>query len=236
LSDSAGGYLFASYTAPDHINIEQINNVHFTATSTTDNNWTDEADVILIVYIPEFTSVSISPDTVELNINESYQFFVNILDQMNREIETGEDTIWSAEGGVIDTTGLYTAGNIPGTYEITAELGQITGKGYAVIVDTTTSVKEIEIFKLSGNNKMCSVYPNPFSNITTICFRVDKHSKAKLTIFNQIGQETATLVDELFNAGNYEVIWNGNSAENGIYYYKLQIGEQIESGLLVLVK
>ena len=79
-------------------------------------------------------------------------------------------------------------------------------------------------------------YPNPFNPRTTIVFTLDKKSDVKLTIFNILGQEVATLVDEVRNAGNYPVIWDASNVASGVYFYKLSAGDLTHTKKMVLLK
>ncbi len=79
-------------------------------------------------------------------------------------------------------------------------------------------------------------YPNPFNPRTTIEFTLDKKSDVKLTIFNILGQEVATLVNEVRNAGNYPVIWDASNVASGVYFYKLSAGDLTRTKKMVLLK
>lgn len=70
-------------------------------------------------------------------------------------------------------------------------------------------------FTLSQN------YPNPFNPSTTIEFSLPKDAKVKLVIYNSIGEEVATLVNNQLSAGYYKYNWNASDLTSGIYYYKL---------------
>ncbi len=62
-------------------------------------------------------------------------------------------------------------------------------------------------------------YPNPFNPSTKIKYTLNGDSKVKLTIYNSVGQQIATLVDEQLSAGNYEIEWNAENFASGIYFY-----------------
>ena len=79
-------------------------------------------------------------------------------------------------------------------------------------------------------------YPNPFNPITTIKFSVPKTSKVKLTLFNLLGEEVATLVNEEKNAGNYTVEFNATNLPSGVYFYQLKAGELISTKKMILLK
>jgi hypothetical protein len=75
-------------------------------------------------------------------------------------------------------------------------------------------------------------YPNPFNPSTTIVYEITKTERVDLKVFDILGQEVATLVDELGHPGIHEVLWNGSGVASGVYYYRLKT----ESGGVVVRK
>ncbi len=65
-------------------------------------------------------------------------------------------------------------------------------------------------------------YPNPFNPSTTIQFDIPKASIVTLKVYNMLGQEVATLVNEKREAGRCEVIFDGSKLTSGVYFYRLQ--------------
>ncbi len=84
--------------------------------------------------------------------------------------------------------------------------------------------------------KLFQNYPNPFNPISKIKFQIAKLTDAKLVIFDVLGREVATLVNEQFQPGTYEVEWDAADYPNGVYYYKLIIDEYTETKKMVLIK
>lgn len=85
-------------------------------------------------------------------------------------------------------------------------------------------------FSLSQN------YPNPFNPTTKIRFAFPKSSFAKLVIYDALGREMETVVNEQLDAGTYEADWNASNYPSGVYYYKLIAGNYIETRKMILVK
>jgi hypothetical protein len=80
--------------------------------------------------------------------------------------------------------------------------------------------------KVPAEFRLYQNYPNPFNPVTTIKFDVPsnvKHETAnvKLIIYDVLGRETTTLVNEQLKPGSYEVKWDGSSNASGIYFYRL---------------
>ena len=83
-------------------------------------------------------------------------------------------------------------------------------------------------------------YPNPFNPSTIIKYSVPKESFVSLKIYNIIGEEIKTLVNEKKSAGNYAIKFNayqnGNSLPSGVYFYKLQVADFSQTKKMMLLK
>ena len=79
-------------------------------------------------------------------------------------------------------------------------------------------------------------YPNPFNPNTNIKFDIQKTSPIKLVIYDALGREVATLVNEELKAGSYQVSWDGSNYTSGVYFYTLQAGDYIETKKMLLLK
>jgi len=79
-------------------------------------------------------------------------------------------------------------------------------------------------------------YPNPFNPTTKITFDVPKSTYTKLVIFDMLGREIATLVNEQLNAGSYEVSWLAGSYPSGVYFYKLVTDNFVNIKKMLLMK
>ena len=79
-------------------------------------------------------------------------------------------------------------------------------------------------------------YPNPFNPSTTIRFQVPNSSFVNLKVYDILGNEVATLVNEEKATGSYEVNFNAANLSSGVYLYKLQAGSFIETKKMLLLK
>jgi flagellar hook assembly protein FlgD len=70
-------------------------------------------------------------------------------------------------------------------------------------------------FALSQN------YPDPFNPSTTILYQLPQAGHVTLRVYNILGQEVATLVDEIQDAGYKSIEWNGRTVASGTYFYRM---------------
>ena len=83
-------------------------------------------------------------------------------------------------------------------------------------------------------------YPNPFNPQTYIPFELPANCHVTLKIFDVLGKEIGTLIDESKAAGSYKVIWNGSNHDgmkmpSGLYFYSIQAGDFIDSKKMILL-
>ena len=79
-------------------------------------------------------------------------------------------------------------------------------------------------------------YPNPFNPSTTFSFSLPSKSFTTLKVFDLIGREVATIVNEDLQTGNYSRQWVAQGLSSGVYFYRLQAGKYIETRKLILLK
>ncbi len=130
---------------------------------------------------------------------------------------------------------------------------QYLSNGAHIVIDSTTSVDEEDFEQLdSEKNKIPTTYelsqnyPNPFNPSTKINYDIpastlNPFSKGEGTlvqmkVYDVLGNEVATLVNEQKPAGVYEVEFNASQLSSGIYFYKLQAGSFVETKKMILMK
>jgi hypothetical protein len=79
-------------------------------------------------------------------------------------------------------------------------------------------------------------YPNPFNPSTKISWQSPQSGRQTLKVFDVLGKEVATLVDEYRPAGNYEINFDGGNLPSGVYLYKLQAGSFVETKKMIFMK
>ena len=85
-------------------------------------------------------------------------------------------------------------------------------------------------FSLSQN------YPNPFNPSTTINYLIPTKELVVLKVYDILGKEVATLVNEVKQAGNYTVTFNASSLPSGTYFYRLEAGDNLGVKKMILLK
>jgi hypothetical protein len=145
-------------------------------------------------------------------------------------------TIYKTEDPVSNGIGIiiYDSGS-PSDYYVSA----MTSASFRESLHPVTSVDEnqgstsnsiVQSFNLFQN------YPNPFNPTTTINFQIPELSFVTIKVFDVLGNEIETLVNEKISAGSYTVEFDGNELTSGIYFYKLQAGDFIETKKMILIK
>jgi hypothetical protein len=125
------------------------------------------------------------------------------------------------------------------TAEITLIGAVIDGILYG---DTTLMTVKNHGNFLPASFRLHQNYPNPFNPSTTIVFELVKRSTVSLTIYDVLGKEMFTLIEnKVFDAGAHTTLWNGrqrngNTAASGIYFYRLTADGQTLSRSMILLK
>ncbi len=106
---------------------------------------------------------------------------------------------------------------------------------WVIEIDQTVGVDEDsnlnpDIFTLQQN------YPNPFNPSTTIKYHIPDNEFVTLKVYDVLGNEISTLVNETKSAGNYEVSFNAENLSSGVYFYKLTAGNLSEIKKMMLVR
>ncbi|MBT8379042.1 MAG: T9SS type A sorting domain-containing protein [Ignavibacteria bacterium] len=97
------------------------------------------------------------------------------------------------------------------------------------VTDVEKEVHQENAFKLSN-------YPNPFNYSTIINYPVLQTSDVVIKVFDMLGNEVETLVNEEKQTGTYEITWYAENLPSGIYFYQLQAGSFVETKKMVLLK
>ena len=97
----------------------------------------------------------------------------------------------------------------------------------SVLEDGNNLPKEFSLFQN---------YPNPFNSTSVIKYSIPKSSQVTLKIFNTLGEEIETLVNSEKPVGTYELNWNAANLPSGVYFYRLQAGDFVQTRKMILLK
>jgi len=176
-----------------------------------------------------FVIANVGSDPISGVANVSAPFF----------IDAGAEYDNLMPGSTHDVTVLF----CPVAGQTFEEFVTFTGGGGAVRLVTGTGVVPTGIDdgddghpRLPTEYSLFQNYPNPFNPTTEISFALPTATDVKLEVFNIMGQRVATLIDQRLQAGNHNVVWNGSQVASGIYFYRLDAGDFVESRKMVLLK
>jgi len=147
---------------------------------------------------------------------------------------------------------LYIAVGKYGTADADPLLSQVpAGNGDSNIDPNEWFEYKYGITSVVKNNQLPSAfsleqnYPNPFNPSTTISFSIPSSPlppgegsgvRATLTVFDLLGREVATLINEHLDPGSYSVTWNAQNSPSGIYFYRLHSGDFTQTKRMLLLK
>ena len=195
------------YNRAKYIDIRENGNLILAGTSVYDSVNVDDVDWSLIEVNPENGSL-ISVSTFDGPANKDDEVFGMTLDQQYNIFVIGYMIFNEGQQKNIFATAKYSP--MPVTMEDEL-LYPIT-------------------FYLSPN------YPNPFNPSTRIQYSVNSTQNVTLKVYDLLGREVATLVNEEKPAGEYEIEFNGQNLPSGIYFYQLIAGKFIQTRKMILVK
>lgn len=124
-------------------------------------------------------------------------------------------------------------------------LAEMRGSGSTVVIDeleNTITLKRISSIEsqLPTETALLQNYPNPFNPVTNINYQLSNHNWVTLKVYDILGSEVVTLVNEYKEAGYYSVSFNSSTIKSnlpsGIYYYKLNAGTKVFINKMLLLK
>lgn len=95
---------------------------------------------------------------------------------------------------------------------------------------------QVDVNKIPDKYSLSQNYPNPFNPSTTIKYSVPEQSFVKIKVFNLLGQEIAELVNKELQTGNYEVSFDATNFPSGIYFYRIEADNFVQTKKMILMK
>ena len=146
------------------------------------------------------------------------------------------------DGSSTVVTYINSTNSNPFTLTATSPGNYIVNAGRSGPLRWDSASVNIVITGVNGNSSnptnfmLYNNYPNPFNPTTTIKYSIPEASFTSIKIYNELGKEVSTLVNETKSAGTYEVEFNASNLSSGVYYYKLQAGSFTETKKMILAK
>ena len=183
--------------------------VYFTASIDSGASWGRPVRITPISPVMDWTYPSISP----ISDTDSNYYYINMTIQ--------KDTI-------------------PGSFVNGATNGPSLAQQMFVRIKVSrdsiiTSKKNISN-ELPNDYKLFQNYPNPFNPVTNIRLDLPKSCFVALKVFDILGREVTTLVNEKLNAGSYETSWDGSGYPSGVYFYRVSTNDFLSVKKMVIIK
>jgi hypothetical protein len=126
---------------------------------------------------------------------------------------------------------LLSIGKIKNIYhkEIKPQFATLLIKAGSLQKKNSIEVNDLD-FTLSQN------YPNPFNPVTSLSYSIPYQSLVKIKVFDVLGREVKTLIDEIQPEGTYSIYFDGSSLSSGTYFYSLTAGNYHSSKKMILLK
>ncbi len=147
---------------------------------------------------------------------------------------------WSNLAGPEVAMGNFGGTNIQGNWilEVADDVGGDTGSliGWGLRFNGAITGIEPVSNTIPGTYALYQNYPNPFNPVTTIKFDIAKASNVKMVIYDILGREVKTLINEFQNPGSYEMKFDASNIASGTYFYRIEAGDFVEIKKMVLIK
>ncbi|MBZ0204175.1 MAG: T9SS type A sorting domain-containing protein [Ignavibacteria bacterium] len=184
-------------------------------------------------FIPFRTIASLNPGKYWINcymrlpINPDSSVFAWATSTANY----GSPFHWRDPAMIFDTAVNWTPGNQVvvggGEHDLLFMLA-----GYA---DSVIGIQQIGS-QIPSEYSLNQNYPNPFNPSTVIKFNMPKGEFVSLKIYNILGEETASLVNEFLDPGSYQFLWNASELSSGVYFYTLKTEQFASTKKMLLIK
>ncbi|MFZ4591317.1 MAG: YCF48-related protein [Ignavibacteria bacterium] len=152
---------------------------------------------------------------------------------------TNTNTYYTTNGGTnwVNTSGIAGSGRLNRVKINNSPVGYTAGQ-YQTIYRTNNAggLTSIKNETTASEYSLSQNYPNPFNPVTKINYSVPKQSLVTMKIFDILGREVATLVNESMKPGYFSVDFNGSNLASGVYFYRMEAGTFVNVKRLLLIK
>jgi hypothetical protein len=159
-------------------------------------------------------------------------------------------TSWTSAGSFTQTLTVSSVGPFIGNYgsgntapAFTGSVDYFFNTASPVVPEDPTALARSmadpasqNAFALPEEFSLTQNYPNPFNPSTTIRYELPHASRVSLKVYNMLGQQVATLVNETKDAGIHEVKFDNSNLTSGVYFYRLEAGDFVQTKKLAILK
>jgi photosystem II stability/assembly factor-like uncharacterized protein len=176
---------------------------------------------------------NMNPDTEFENINCITSYSNNIFagtDGKGIFLSTNNGDNWTEANTGLNKTGIRSL-DVSDSYIFAGTEGGVWRRSLSEFITDVENLQHLPTRLLLKQN-----YPNPFNCSSIIKYSIPKFSQVTLKILNTLGEEIETLVNEEKPVGNYELTWNAANMPSGVYFYRLQAGDFVQTKKMILLK
>ncbi len=153
-------------------------------------------------------------------------------------LASGEVLKWKIWRGSDNRTFTGRALYVPpgGLGGIVTDTSKFSPNGISAIATLTASVSSVTSQEFPTQNTLMQNYPNPFNPSTTIAFGLPERSFVRLTVYNTLGEQVAELVGGHLDAGYHDVVFDCMNLSSGVYFYRLQVRDFVQTKRMLLLQ
>jgi hypothetical protein len=191
--------------------------------------------------INSWSKIYSSENNLYMSVDYSNSGIIYLADGKNILLSTNYGNTFALYKSLDSTVvGIYKKQGSDKLYAATKyDIYEITPSSIKSIKHLLTSVSD-KNNKILLNFSLNQNYPNPFNPSTTITYEIPKAGSVQLKIYNILGQEISTLVNEIQTVGKHSVLFNAQQTikqfSSGIYFYRLKFGNNILNKKMILLR
>lgn len=170
-------------------------------------------------------NLSGNSDQIRLYDNEGL-----LVDSLQYDDEDPWDINADGSGFSLELIGSDLDNSSPENWKAAIRQGGTPGGPNSILVSNEEKLSIPSKISLKQN------YPNPFNPSTSISFELPKQSKINLSIFDMLGRKVLVLANGIRSSGVHTIIWDAGQQSSGVYFYRLEVGKEVFTKKMLLIK
>ncbi len=156
--------------------------------------------------------------------------------EFSQSVYVNDEAPSNASGGPIDNLTSIQAWSYPASGDDIIFTSPARSVQYILLEPGTHTVGVEKADAKIASFRLLQNYPNPFNPTTVISYQLPVASDVNLKVYDILGREVATLVNQIKPAGSYDVTFDASKMASGVYFYRLQTETFVETKQMILVK